>query len=170
MKPTRRRFVVASIFVYVCTGVLAYAQHFGSWVYAPGNDPITNEDTSMMYAPAQEYPRGAGDSALVIRCQRDSTYNVAVYFYADRYLGLADRMPVTYRIGSESPVEAVWNASTSNEAVFVPSDRHGTLLTALRRNPRFVIRIDASQDVLTYQLDTTGLGGALMRLTCYTGP
>lgn len=100
---------VAAIFVSSCTGVLAYAQHFGSWVYAPGSDPITNEDTSMMFAPAREYPRGPGGSALVIRCQRRSTYNVAVYFFVDRYLGLSNRIPVTYRIGNESPApHACW--------------------------------------------------------------
>ena len=170
MNPTRLRFAVAAfITVFMCVGSAGFSQSIGSWVYSQRRDAITDDDTSMVFARAAEYPRFADGAALVIRCSRGSPNGVSVFFGADRYLGSADRVPVAYRIGSEAAIESQWNASVSNEAVFVPAGEQASFLAAVRRNPRLVIRISAFRESYTYVVDTAGLGGALTRLTCYTG-
>ena len=168
----QRILVAAVITSLVCFGLVTHAQvqRIGSWVYSPSQDAMTNVDTSMIYAQAYDYPRGASGSALVIRCQRGAPYNVRLFFAADRYIGLAQRVPVTYRIGSAPPVEVVWDAASNNRAVFIPTDNQASFLRALRDNPQLVLRISASTESLTYRVDTTALGGALLRLPCYTGP
>ena len=99
-----RKGVFATLLVSLCFVVWAQRETIGAWTVFRESDPITDGNTSWMYADAWDQPVGIapGDSALIVSCNKQvGTFLVAVLlddqerltpFTGDEYYNATYRM------------------------------------------------------------------------------
>jgi len=152
--------------------MLASAQTYGAWEISKKVDLITDENSSFIAALATDYPSLARYSAIVVRCTDNafSPNGIEVFFAADRYLGIEDYHSVIYRVDRGEPVSGRWSASTSNEAVFLPTSDEAEFLSAINAGSELIIRVSGYSQDYTYVVPIHGFNDALYALGCYKGP
>jgi len=149
------------VLVGLYASVQAQMQVFGDWVVLLRTDPITDDITTFVYAPAWDNP-DRNEGSLMVRC-RDEV--LEIYFNLGGFAELErDSLRVTpiYRLDKEEPVTVRGGGvSTSGEAFFFPADGEEELLGGFRRASNFVFRIENRRnDLLTYQVSLDGFAEA----------
>ncbi|MDE0098645.1 MAG: hypothetical protein OXM87_03375 [Truepera sp.] len=167
MKGIAKRLAISMLAVYLCLGAQAQERVFGDWWVALEADPITDENSSRMWAMAWDNPAFTyrdAEGVFIIRCNLGEG-EVEVFFVLDtmsfRLLERDYSGAATFRI-DKGEVRTSRGAPSTRGTAFFFNDRDvPALLKDLVGASNFVFRIETENEgTLTYQTRVEGFAEA----------
>lgn len=169
-----KRLGVAVFAVFLCSGVQAQDREIGAWGISLDIDPMTDQNSSAMWAPAWDNPTIGFDEAVGVLFIRCGPYNIDVFFALDlerRLLESDTYMDATFRI-DKGPVQTSSGYSSSNGGAYFFDDAEiPKLFRDLQGASNFVFRIqDKDGSMRTYQTRVNGFAEAYAYSTISSCP